>query len=93
MRAALEAYQREPRVFLYFGLVYIPAAIIAAVLGALDAGYAHSNEEGLRLVSGRNRKVYAANRDVPLEAARRTERATDLIYLVERTPGRLEIDH
>ena len=37
IRAALEAYQREPRVFLFFGLVYIPAAFIAGLLAfALD---------------------------------------------------------
>jgi VPS62-like protein len=35
IRAALEAYQREPFVFLLFGLVYIPAAILAGVLAEL----------------------------------------------------------
>jgi hypothetical protein len=35
IRAALEAYQREPLVFLFFGLVYIPAAILAGVAGQL----------------------------------------------------------
>jgi hypothetical protein len=35
IRAALEAYQREPLVFLLFGLVYIPAAILAGVLAQL----------------------------------------------------------
>jgi hypothetical protein len=35
IRSAVEAYQREPLVFIFFGLVYIPAAIVAGVLGAL----------------------------------------------------------
>jgi hypothetical protein len=63
-----------------------------AVLAALDAGYAHANDEALFLISGRNKRAYTVNRDVPLEAARHTARATDLVYLVERPPGRLEID-
>jgi hypothetical protein len=35
MRAATEAYQREPLVFLFFGLVYVPAALLAGILGEL----------------------------------------------------------
>jgi hypothetical protein len=35
IRAALEAYQQEPLVFLFFGLVYIPAALLAGMIGAL----------------------------------------------------------
>ena len=31
----MEAYQQEPFVFLLFGLVYIPAAVLAGVIGAL----------------------------------------------------------
>ena len=31
----MEAYQREPLVFLFFGLVYIPAAVLAGLIGAL----------------------------------------------------------
>ncbi len=35
IRAAAEAYQREPLVFLFFGLVYIPAAMLAGLVGAM----------------------------------------------------------
>jgi len=35
VRAALEAYQREPFVFLMFGLVYIPAAVVAGLMAQL----------------------------------------------------------
>jgi hypothetical protein len=35
IRSALEAYQQEPLVFLLFGLVYIPAAVLAGLIGAL----------------------------------------------------------
>ena len=35
IRAAIEAYRREPLVFLFFGLVYIPAAVLAALVSAL----------------------------------------------------------
>jgi hypothetical protein len=35
LRAALEAYQREPMVFLFFGAVYIPAAVLAGIIAAL----------------------------------------------------------
>jgi hypothetical protein len=35
VRAALEAYQREPFVFIFFGLIYIPAALLAGLIGAL----------------------------------------------------------
>jgi hypothetical protein len=61
------------------------------VLAALDAGYTHENEEGFSHRSGRP-KSYWVNRNVPLEAARHAERATDLIYVIERPGGRLEID-
>jgi hypothetical protein len=35
IRSAAEAYQREPLVFLFFGLVYVPAALIAGLVAAL----------------------------------------------------------
>ena len=35
IRSAAEAYQREPMVFLFFGLVYIPAAVLAGLIAAL----------------------------------------------------------
>jgi hypothetical protein len=35
VRSALEAYQREPLVFIFFGLIYIPAAVLAGLIGAL----------------------------------------------------------
>lgn len=34
IRAAAEAYQRQPLVFLFFGLVYIPAAMLAGLVAA-----------------------------------------------------------
>jgi hypothetical protein len=35
VRSALEAYQREPLVFIFFGLIYVPAAFLAGLIGAL----------------------------------------------------------
>jgi hypothetical protein len=56
VRAAIEAYQREPLVFILFGLVYIPAAIGAGLLSALLSliPFVDSVRELLGVASGTN---------------------------------------
>lgn len=61
-----------------------------ALLGALDSGYTHRNEDALYSTSGRP-KEYVTSVDVPTEAARWPGRSHDLIFVAVRN-GRVVLD-